>query len=78
MNDWQQWVRTTTHGAATRSISGRLGVSHSTVARWIKNNSAPCGDIIRLARQYGADPIDGLIAARRLSEEDLAPTRRRG
>ncbi len=71
MNTWQQWLDRTTEGSSARAIAHRIGVHHTTVSRWMNSNTAPCGEIIRIARAYRADPVDGMISGGWLTEQDL-------
>jgi hypothetical protein len=43
-----------------------------------KGKSPNCPDVITIARTYGADPIEGMIAAGWLRESDFTGSRLRG
>jgi len=71
INTWQAWLDHATDGDSARAIARRVGMSHVTVRRWMNSDTAPCHGIIRIAREYGVDPVEGMISAGWLTEADL-------
>lgn len=71
INPWQRWLSSVTNDASARGISRRIGVHHTTVGRWMNAGVAAPDDIIRIARAYRADALEGLIAAGWITDVDL-------
>jgi hypothetical protein len=64
MTTWPEWIATTLPPRITlRSIARTMGDSHNSVTRWLAREQPPAEFVIRLAREFRADPIEGLIAA---------------
>ena len=69
--NWDDWFHRVTRGETQQQIGERLGVSRSTVARWMRHGVLEPNELLALARAYKADPIQGLLASGWLSMEDL-------
>ncbi|WP_405497331.1 hypothetical protein [Nocardia sp. NBC_00511] len=66
------WKRTVTRGASTRAIAERLDSNGPRVKRHLEESDPPVADtVIELARAYGANPVEGLIAAGLLTRSDV-------
>jgi hypothetical protein len=65
------WIGKSTGDASARAIAGKVGKSHTVVAKWLREGEMPCYAVLDLARAYDADPIEGLLAAGYLTIEDL-------
>lgn len=65
-------MKVATHLENDKTIAGRIGVSPSTVGRWRSGEVDPKPrQVVGFARAYDKNPIEALIAAGYLSEEDL-------
>lgn len=76
--EWTEWVQEVTGGASARQIAARTHRSHTTVSRWIRDGGAPADVVLNIAKAFGGDPIQGLLAAGLLTLEDLRPALRAG
>ncbi|GAB2520822.1 hypothetical protein [Nocardia heshunensis] len=66
------WKRIITRGASTRSIAERLDSNGPRIKRHLEESDPPvAGTVIELARAYGANPVEGLIAAGLLTRTDV-------
>ncbi|MCU1648380.1 MAG: hypothetical protein JWN03_8655 [Nocardia sp.] len=66
------WKRTITRGASTRAIAERLDSNGPRIKRHLEESDPPVADtVIELARAYGANPVEGLIAAGLLTRSDV-------
>lgn len=70
---WTEWVRVVSGGASARQIAARIHRSHSSVARWVRDDGVPAEVVIEIARAYDADPVEGLVAAGHLSVGEIVP-----
>jgi len=62
MSEWEKWVHKVTEGASSREVGERIGHSHTTALRWMKDGASPEA-VIALALAYQADPIQAMVAA---------------
>lgn len=67
--DINEWIAETTGSASWRTIAARLGTTHPTIQRRIKNDTASA--VVEIAAEYGANPVVGLLAAGCISLEDV-------
>ncbi|MGW4242037.1 hypothetical protein [Nocardia sp. NPDC004722] len=66
------WKRTITRGASTRAIAEQLDSNGPRIKRHLEEADPPIADtVIELARAYGANPVEGLIAAGLLTRSDV-------
>ncbi|WP_157513955.1 hypothetical protein [Nocardia concava] len=66
------WKRAVTRGASTRAIAERLDTNGPRVKRHLEEADPPVADtVIELARAYGANPVEGLIAAGLVTRSDV-------
>ncbi|WP_369637521.1 hypothetical protein [Nocardia sp. JMUB6875] len=66
------WKRAVTRGASTRAIAERLDTNGPRVKRHLEEADPPVADtVIELARAYGANPVEGLIAAGLITRGDV-------
>lgn len=56
-----EWYNDLTDRATTRSAGERIGVSHTTLGRQMRNGELSAEIVIGLCRAYGRSPITGLI-----------------
>lgn len=68
---WTQWLDRATKLESDRQIARKVGLTHTTISRWRNAGTAPAEGIIRIARAYDADPIDGLVSAGIITQADL-------
>lgn len=69
MSEFQQWITGVTGGASWRTIADKLGTTHPTIQRRLKNDTASA--VIELARAYGTNPIPGLLASGCITRSDM-------
>jgi transcriptional regulator with XRE-family HTH domain len=69
--EWDEWFERVTRGETQQQIGDRLGVSRSTVVRWMRHGVLEPNELLALARAYKADPLQGLLASGWLTMEDL-------
>jgi ParB-like chromosome segregation protein Spo0J len=69
--DWETWFERVTRGETQQQIGDRLGVSRSTVARWVRHGVLEPNELLALARAYKTDPIEGLLASGWLTMDDM-------
>lgn len=69
MNErWAEWVRLTTGDATSRQVGRRIGHSHTTALKWMRDPSPEA--VIAFALAYDADVITALVAAGWLNDVD--------
>lgn len=69
MSALQRWIEEVTEGASWRAIAERLGTTHPTIQRRLKDSTATA--VVDLAKAYGVNPIPGLVAAGAISQYHL-------
>ena len=69
MGQFTDWLETITGGASWRSIAEKLGTTHSTIQRRIKQDTATT--VLEIAEAYGASRVEALLAAGALAAGDL-------
>lgn len=69
MSKTREWLKEVTDGASLRSVADRIGEYNVTFTRRI--NAGDAQTITAVAREYGVNPIPGLIAADIISKSDL-------
>ena len=69
MSGWAEWVSRVTRGETSRQVGERIGHSHSTALRWMRDPSPD--QVISLAVAYNADVVEALVAAGWLAEGDV-------
>lgn len=68
---WTEYLKAITGDSSGREISRRLGISDATVSRWFKGTAAPTARQVSIvARAYKQNPLQALIAAGYLTEEE--------
>lgn len=66
------WKRAATRGASTRAIAERLDSNGPRIKRHLEESDPPVADtVIELARAYGVNPVEGLIAAGLITRSDV-------
>lgn len=69
MSEFTTWVTATTNGATLRAIAETLGTTHPTVKNRIDRKDPVLA--LEIAEHYGANPIDALVAAGAISDDDV-------
>jgi transcriptional regulator with XRE-family HTH domain len=72
METWFQWLTRVTLGDSQDVIARRTGVSRASVGRWFRRERVDGVVVLRVAAAYGADPLEGLIAARWLVSTEIS------
>jgi len=67
--EWVSWVNVTTRGASNRAIAARIGRSHTTVSRWLRDGGS-ADAVIAIAVGYGAPVVRALVDMGYLRPED--------
>ncbi|MFE2997617.1 hypothetical protein ACFXG4_21680 [Nocardia sp. NPDC059246] len=66
------WKRAVTRGASTRAIAEKLDSNGPRIKRHLEESDPPVADtVIELARAYGVNPVEGLIAAGLITRSDV-------
>ncbi|WP_311245291.1 MULTISPECIES: helix-turn-helix transcriptional regulator [unclassified Microbacterium] len=74
-DDWGTYFRRLTAGASGAEVARRLGVSDSKVSYWRRSERPPTvKEAIRVSREYGRSPLEGLVAAGHLEPDELSET----
>lgn len=69
---WAAYVHSVTADVPQTSIAARVGVSQTTISHWLTGRRKPTVYQARdLARAYGANPIEALIAGGFLTSDDI-------
>lgn len=66
------WYRATVGGDTTNAVANRSGLVGSTLDRQLKADSLRPESAVAIARAYGADPVDALVAVGLLTAEEVA------
>jgi hypothetical protein len=74
MSAFATWFERVTNGASHRAAAAAVDMSNATVSRWFKIDQPPADGVVALARAYGADPIEALIAIGILEPEEYPRT----
>lgn len=67
---WLRWLRTVTRVHTQREIARKVGVSHTTVQRWVANGVQP-DTVWQLVVRFNADPIQALVVLGRLEPDQV-------
>ncbi|MBL1080043.1 hypothetical protein JK358_37170 [Nocardia sp. 2] len=68
---FEVWKLTITRGASTRAIAAQLNSTGPRIKRHLESDPPAADMVIELARVYGANPVEGLIAAGLLTHSDV-------
>lgn len=69
MTNYSDWIAKTTGGASSRAIAAAVGLSHPTVIKQVNNNDPTLA--LAVAEHYNANPVDGLIAAGAITDDQV-------
>lgn len=73
MSDWWEYVIRTSGTNVQKTMAEDTGISETAFSRWKKEqNKAEAPHVIAFARAYQRPPVEALVAAGILSEEDAA------
>lgn len=67
--EWVAWARDVTCDASARAIAARIGRSHTTVSRWLRDGGS-ADAVIAIAVGYGAPVVRSLVEMGYLSPEE--------
>lgn len=68
-DEWVAWVAEVTGGASARAIGKRIGRSHTTVSRWLRDGGS-AEAVIEIATGYEAPIVRALVDTGWISSED--------
>lgn len=70
--DWPEYVRRLTDGSTGSVISAMTGIPQPTISRWLSGKTRPNPkQALTVARAYRVHPLEALLAAGYIAEEDL-------
>lgn len=69
MQEFTEWITTATSGATHRGIATALGTTHPTIRARIDRADPLLA--LEIAATYGANPIDGLVAAGAITNDQI-------
>lgn len=69
MSELQQWTQGATDGASLRDLAAKLNANHVTIGRKLRDNDPQLA--VDIARAYGHNPIDALLAIHFIDQEDV-------
>ncbi|MFE3189387.1 hypothetical protein ACFXHA_10290 [Nocardia sp. NPDC059240] len=66
------WKRAVTRGDSTRAIAERLNSNGPRIKRHLEESDPPVAEtVIELARAYGVNPVEGLLAAGLIDKNEV-------
>lgn len=71
MSDLSDWVAAATGNASARSLARKVHHSPDSMSRWLTGGTMPPGVVVQIARAYGANFLEGTIAAGMVSPDDV-------
>ena len=69
--DSMTWYTRTVKDASVNAVATRSGVVQSTLARQIKAGSLTAETVVAVARAYGADVLDALVACGLITKDEV-------
>lgn len=69
---WWEYVDRITGGADQKAVATAAGIDTSQVSRWSKGGNPGAKHVIQFARHYQRPPVEALIAAQYLNEDEAA------
>lgn len=72
VSTWSEYVHDVTHGAPQREIAARTTLNQGTISRWLNDRHEQPGAaaVVILARAYGANVIEALVASGYITPEE--------
>jgi hypothetical protein len=70
-NKWARWLRTVTGHQTARGIARAVGVSHTTVQRWI-SSGVPPSTVWEITLRFKGDPIAALVVLGRVTPDQVS------
>lgn len=67
---WFRWLRKTTRERTARGIALRVGVSHTTVLKWI-DSGVPHTRVWELVLRFNGDPVSACVVLGYVTPEDV-------
>ena len=68
---WFRWLATVTDEHSERGIARKIGVSHTTVQRWVRDG-VPVSTVWELTLRFQGDPLAAMVLLRRIDESQLS------
>lgn len=69
---WFLWLQEIAGGAKQQDIAARIGVDQSHISRWKAGYRPGVDFVVKTAQAYGRNPLEALVAAEILTEEQAA------
>ncbi len=71
MERFLEWRNRVADGDSERAIAVRMGIGNNRVGRHLRESDPPVAEtVIDFARAYGVNPVDGLVAAGLVAQEE--------
>jgi len=70
---WWEYVQRVSAHAPNKDIAAATQTDASTITRWKQGDNPRAETVVAFARAYGRPPVEALLAAGYLEEEDLTP-----
>lgn len=71
MERFLEWRDRVAGDDSERAIAARMGISNNRVGRHLRESDPPVAEtVIDFARAYGVNPVDGLVAAGLIAQEE--------
>ena len=69
---WPEYLRRIAAGHTQAQIAGRIGIGRLSVYNWLQGKTRPKAEtVITVARVFGRPPVEALLAAAYLRDEEL-------
>lgn len=69
---WWEYVTRISDGAPNKEVGAAAGVDASQVSRWSEGRNPGAKNVVQFARHYSRPPVEALIAAQYLNEDEAA------
>ena len=80
VDQWAQYVRQVAGNLNQLEIAAKTGIAQSNVGRWLRGEPGlpKAESVVALARAFDQPPIEALVAAGYITEEEAGAKARRG
>lgn len=72
MDEWSGYVRRVSGGRNQLDIAAKTGLAQTNIGRWLRGESVvpKAESVVAFARAYGQSPLEALVAAGYITEEE--------